>query len=129
MARSTNPEKFLCEAETLGVDAAVKQAERRSSAEVKVVLVPWWTKRALTGALAGLILVATSLFRNGKRGWGWVVAGSIVVLVLAFVWLLRRTLRALPQGDLTSGGWSSFGAGWGGFGGGFSGGGGATGSW
>jgi uncharacterized protein len=94
-----------------------------------VVLVPWWTTWALTGASAGLLLVAVSLFRHGKRGWGWVVAGSVVVLALAFVWLLRRTLRALPQGDPASGGWGSFSGGWGGFGGGFSGGGGATGSW
>jgi uncharacterized membrane protein len=38
MARSTNPGKFLCKAETSAVNAAIKQAERRSSAEVKVVL-------------------------------------------------------------------------------------------
>jgi uncharacterized protein len=97
-----------------------------------VLLVPWWTKWALLGTIAGLILVAISVFRNGKRGWGWVVAGSIIVLVLALVWLLRHTLRAIPEGDTAPGGWggwSGSGGGSGGFGGGFSGGGGATGSW
>jgi uncharacterized membrane protein len=38
MPRSTNPNGFLTPAETAAVNAAVKQAERRSSAEVKVVL-------------------------------------------------------------------------------------------
>jgi uncharacterized protein len=88
----------------------------------RVALVPWWTKWALMGVIAGLIPVAISLFRHGKRGWGWVVAGSIVVLVLALIWLLRHTIRALPGAGSTPGGL-------GGFGGGFSGGGGATGSW
>lgn len=87
-----------------------------------VFLVPWWTRWALIGAIAGLIPVAISLFRNGKRGWGWVVAGLIIVLALALIWLLRRTLRAVAEDGFAPGGL-------GGFGGGFSGGGGATGSW
>jgi uncharacterized protein len=72
------------------------------------------------------ILVAISLFRSGKRGWGWVVVGLIFVLVLALLRVLFAMLRASSRGS--SGGWSSGGFG-GGFGGGFSGGGGATGSW
>lgn len=87
-----------------------------------VALVPWWTKWALTGAIAALIPVAVSLFRHGKRGWGWVVAGLLIILVLTLVWLLRHALQAAWEG-------SSMAGGWGGFGGGFSGGGGATGSW
>ncbi len=38
MARSTNPRRFLSEAETAGVQAAIKEAEQRTSVEVKVVL-------------------------------------------------------------------------------------------
>jgi uncharacterized membrane protein len=38
MMRSTNPRTFLSEAETAAVHTAIKDAERRTSAEVKVVL-------------------------------------------------------------------------------------------
>jgi uncharacterized protein len=88
----------------------------------RILLLPWWVRWAVVGAIAGLIPVAISLFRNGKRGWGWVVAGLILVLVLALIWFLRHVVRALPGSGNAPGGL-------GGFGGGFSGGGGATGSW
>ncbi len=70
-------------------------------------------------------LIAYSLFRSGKRGWGWICVGLLIVLILFVLWVLLQTLRHMPRGR--SGGWSPGGAG--GFGGGFSGGGGATGSW
>lgn len=73
-----------------------------------------------------LIAIAVSLFRSGKRGWGWVVVGVLVVIVLGVLTALYHGLRAGARGS--SSGWSSGGFG-GGFGGGFSGGGGATGSW
>ena len=38
MARSGDPQRFLTEAETTAIHAAVKEAERSSSAELKVVL-------------------------------------------------------------------------------------------
>ncbi len=38
MARSTHPAKFLTAAETAAVNAAISEAERRTSAELKVVL-------------------------------------------------------------------------------------------
>jgi uncharacterized membrane protein len=38
MARSTNPRRFLSEAETAAVGAAIRQAEQSTAAEVKVVL-------------------------------------------------------------------------------------------
>jgi uncharacterized protein len=88
----------------------------------RVFLVPWWLKWALVGAIGGLIPIAVSLFRNGKRGWAWVAVGLIIVLLLALVWLLRRTVEAVSENGASPGGL-------GGFGGGFSGGGGATGSW
>lgn len=74
-----------------------------------------------------LILITISLYRNGKRGWGWICAGLLIVALLALSWLIigiiRKTFAALAyiDGGSFSGG--------GGFGGGFSGGGGATGSW
>ena len=66
--------------------------------------------------------LAISLFRTGKRGWGWVCVGLIIVLILALFHGAKNTIESLPEGSGSGG----FG---GGFGGGFSGGGGATGSW
>jgi uncharacterized protein len=74
-----------------------------------------------------VLLVAISLFRNGKRGWGWVALGLLLVLLLGVTWVVVSTLRAVnSRGDSDS--WSPGGFG-GGFGGGSSSGGGATGSW
>jgi len=116
-------------------------------------LIPTW---ALIVALAiivyAVVLIAISLFRNGKRGWGWICAGLLIVTFLALSWVVirlltatRNVLAALParnNGSGSSGGFfrgggfgsGGFGGGFGGgsgggFGGGFSGGGGATGSW
>lgn len=85
-----------------------------------------WGLLTMIGAVPVLILIAFSLFRNGKRGWGWVVVGIIFVLLLAIIKTVFTIMKHMPSGD--SSGWSSGGFG-GGFGGGFSGGGGATGSW
>ncbi len=71
-------------------------------------------------------LIAISLFRSGKRGWGWVFVGIIFILLLGILHTVRTIMRHMPEGH--SSGWSSGGFG-GGFGGGSSGGGGATGSW
>ena len=81
-----------------------------------------WT----SGAILAGILIAVSLFRNGKRGWGWVVIGFVFVLVLFLFRMLQGIARHMPESSSSS--WSPGGFG-GGFGGGFSGGGGATGSW
>jgi uncharacterized protein len=83
---------------------------------------PSWLPWLLGGIAISLIPVAISLFKNGKRGWGWIVVGLIIILLLALLFLARRAGQAVREGDLGSGGL-------GGFGGGFSGGGGATGSW
>jgi uncharacterized protein len=96
--------------------------------------VPRWVFWAIAGTIPFLILVAISLFRNGKRGWGWVVLGLTLILVLALIWLIRRvTETASDRGGNASGGLGGYAGGapggLGGFGGGFSGGGGATGSW
>jgi uncharacterized protein len=84
-----------------------------------------WHTVATAAIVLTLILVAVSLFLTGKRGWGWVVVGIIVVILLALINIISTIIKNLPQGD--SSGWGS--GGMGGFGGGFSGGGGATGSW
>ena len=107
--------------------------------------IPTWVLIVAIGiTIYILILVTISLFRNGKRGWGWICTGLLIVALLALSWLIvglirsifiasRRVLDALPEADGyvdSGGGWfDSGGFGGGGFGGGFSGGGGATGSW
>ncbi|MCC6680656.1 MAG: TPM domain-containing protein [Phycisphaeraceae bacterium] len=80
--------------------------------------------------IAVCTLIGISLYRHGKRGWGWIAIGLLIVLTLfALRSLLRVTVElAQSSGQGSSGGWSSGGFG-GSFGGGFSGGGGATGSW
>jgi uncharacterized protein len=84
-----------------------------------------WTLIGMIVAVPVLGVVAYSLFRSGKRGWGWVVVGLIVVLILAIIRTIITVSRHLPKGR--SSGWSS--GGLGGFGGGSSSGGGASGSW
>jgi uncharacterized protein len=85
-----------------------------------------WELVTIPIAIIVLALIAYSLFKNGKRGWGWVVVGFIFVLVLALINVIVTVFRHMP--DTPSSSWSSGGFG-GGFGGGSSGGGGATGSW
>lgn len=85
-------------------------------------VIPGWTKLVVVGAIVVLIPVTISLFRSGKRGWGWVCMGLIIVLLLALLVLIKKTVEHMPD----SAGAGGFG---GGFGGGSSGGGGATGSW
>jgi uncharacterized protein len=91
-----------------------------------VRIISGWIKVVIVGLIVILIPVSISLFRSGKRGWGWVCVGLIVVLLLALFVLMKKTAENLPEGDSDGGGVGGFG---GGFGGGFSGGGGATGNW
>ena len=77
-----------------------------------------WTQIVLVLVAAALVPVSISLFRHGKRGWGWVVAGVVIVLIVFAFKTSWKVVEALPSRS-----------GPGGFGGGFSGGGGATGSW
>ena len=73
---------------------------------------PWWVLPLFLVFIAGVIAVIVSLFKSGRKGWGW-------ALIIALGALLFFIFRAAAQ----SGG--SGGA----FGGGSSGGGGASGSW
>jgi uncharacterized protein len=99
-----------------GVTQGVK-AIAKEFANVRIGLN--WTLIILLIALPILGIVAYSLIKNGKRGWGWVVVGILIVAVIWIISMLFRATRAMPK---TAGGA-------GGFGGGVSGGGGATGSW
>ncbi|MHC4212444.1 MAG: TPM domain-containing protein [Planctomycetota bacterium] len=90
-----------------------------------VRIIGGWIKLVIIALIVILIPISISMFRNGKRGWGWVCVGLIVVLLLALFVMLKKTVESLPEGS-GDGGVGGFG---GGFGGGFSGGGGATGSW
>ena len=83
-----------------------------------------WPLIAACVAVPLVGLIAISLFRSGKRGWGWFCVGLLVILVLGTLQLIVRALRNIQENS--SGSPGGFG---GGFGGGFSGGGGATGSW
>lgn len=105
----------------------IEQGTRALMLEFAGMRVGWnWPLIAVIAAIPLAGGTSLSLFRNGKRGWGWVAVGLLVVSILAVVWLIQQILNRLP--DSSSSSWSSGGCG-GGFGGGFSGGGGATGSW
>ena len=105
-----------------GITSGVK-AIMREFAHVRVGI--HWPLLIAILAVPLLIAIIVSLFRNGKRGWGWVAVGVLIILILVIVRILVTLARHAPRGS--SGGWRSGGIG--GFGGGFSGGGGATGSW
>jgi len=70
---------------------------------------PWWVLPLFLAFLAVAIGVIVSLFKSGRKGWGW-------ALLIGLGALLFFLLRASARGG-------------GAFGGGSSGGGGATGSW
>jgi uncharacterized protein len=78
-----------------------------------------WVLVIVMGVLC--ILVGVSLISKGRRGWGWVLVGLGILLVLLAIYMLISISRNSLKNDGTNVG--------GGFGGGSSGGGGATGSW
>ncbi len=85
-----------------------------------------WSLVIIPVAIILLIAVAVSLFRNGKKGWGWVIVGIIFILLIVLFKILGRVMRGIGEAVSQGGTPGGFG---GGFGGGFSGGGGASGSW
>ena len=87
-----------------------------------------WALVLMVASVPVLALVAYSLFKSGKRGWGWVVVGLLIVILLAILRVMLYALKNSGSSRGRSSGWSSGGFG-GGFGGGSSGGGGASGSW
>ncbi len=106
-----------------GVEALVREFTGRW-------VVGWKDLALWAGGAVALLLIAISLFRNGKTGWGWITVGLLLVVLVIlfkiFFVLMRGVMEQSGRGHSSS--WSSGGFG-GGFGGGFSGGGGATGSW
>ena len=81
-----------------------------------------WTLILLITSVPFLAVISYSLFKSGKRGWGWITVGILIIVLLAVVRILLLLMGSKRGG-------SSAGGSGGGFGGGFSGGGGATGSW
>jgi len=85
-----------------------------------------------------VIFAAVSLYREGKVGWGWVILGCFIILLLVILQILKVILNFGMTGSNDWGGSSRHfgsytrgggGSRSGGFGGGSRGGGGATGSW
>jgi uncharacterized protein len=85
---------------------------------------PWHIVWIFGGGIA-LLLIGFSLIKSGKKGWGYVVIGLAIVIILFAIYLLVQFAKQLPES--ASGSWSA--GGLGGFGGGSSGGGGASGGW
>ncbi len=85
---------------------------------------PWYIVGIVIAAIACLI-IGVSLVKSGKKGWGYVLIGFGLLLILLAVFLAINIIRHMPRSNSSS--WSS--GGMGGFGGGSSGGGGATGGW
>jgi uncharacterized protein len=73
---------------------------------------PWWVLPLFIAFIIAVIAVIVSLFKSGRKGWGW-------ALVIGLGALLFFMLRAVAQSSGSGGA----------FGGGSSGGGGASGSW
>lgn len=120
--------KFKKEQYSQGVVLGVKALMNEfAGVRIRSIAIEWMLLIGLAITFVILCFVAFSLFKNGKRGWGWVCVGLLIVIFLAIVKLLYTGLEKYH--DLrSSDSWSSGGFG-GGFGGGSSGGGGATGSW
>jgi uncharacterized protein len=111
-----------------------------------VRFIPDWVKIVIIAAVIILIPLCISLFRSGKRGWGWICVGLIIALLLAIFRFFKRATEGLSENAEVDGlddsfshrsrggfgGGSSrggFGGGFTGGDGGFSGGGGASGRW
>lgn len=86
-----------------------------------MMIIPGWIKLIVAILIPIVVLISISLLRNGRKGWGWICMGFVLFLILTFVRLMQKIIRALPE-DSSAGGSD-------GFGGGSSGGGGATGRW
>lgn len=102
-----------------GIEKGVKEiissfTDYRAGVNWPVVIYP--------ALILAAVIVAISLFRNGRTGWGWVVVGLVLLLLLGLLRTLKEVTRFGRSSDWSPGGL-------GGFGGGSSSGGGATGSW
>jgi len=94
-----------------GIIKGVKSLAREFA---RVFFIPAWILITLIIAIpTALIFMIISLFKHGKRGWGWVCVGLLIVILLALLLMLSKA--------------STGGGGGGGGGGGSGGGGGASG--
>ena len=101
-----------------GILAGVKALDKMArKLELPSRPTPWWIPLLVVGVIGLAIFTAVSLYRNGAKGWAWILWAAIFAIV---GFLLYAMLNS-------RGGGGSFGGG--SFGGGSSGGGGATGSW
>lgn len=96
----------------------------------KIRSIPLWVNLLTLIFILVFTPVTFSLYRNGKRGWGWVIAGFIIIIALVIFNLINRIFEHMSENDSYDGWFDND------FGGGFSGGvfssgggGGATGSW
>ncbi len=85
---------------------------------------PWYMVWLGIGGVVS-VLVGISLILSGRRGWGFVVIGLALIVLLWLIFLAVRFIQCMPISPSSD--WDAGGEG--GFGGGFSGGGGATGDW
>ncbi len=92
-----------------GVEALDKMARGLALPKPKT---PWWIPVLMVVFLVTIIGVIVSLFKSGRRGWGWALIAGLGVLL---IFMLKSSANSGGSG--------------GSFGGGFSGGGGASGSW
>ncbi|MFG0250286.1 MAG: TPM domain-containing protein, partial [Phycisphaeraceae bacterium JB051] len=53
----------------------------------------WQPVVLLSLGMIGVLLIAVSLFRSGKRGWGWVFVGLAIVIFLAIIRLAFALLK------------------------------------
>jgi len=56
-----------------------------------------WSNLCLGLAVAAAIGVCASLVVHGKRGWGWVVVGSLLVIVVFGLKTIGKILNRLPS--------------------------------
>jgi len=95
-------------------EGIIKGAKSLAREFARISFIPAWVPIvAVAIVILALILIAISLFKHGKRGWGWVCVGLLIVILLALLLMLSKA--------------STGGGGGGGGGGGSGGGGGASG--
>lgn len=94
-----------------------------------------WTMLVAAVMLALSLTISVSLFRSGKRGWGWLLVGgaiSVAIYLMEAAAAAHERSGSSGTGSFGDGSPGGFGGGFGGgfsSGGGSSGGGGASGSW
>ena len=66
------------------------------------LVLKYWQWLALLIGIPLVSTVAYSLYKNGKRGWGWVVAGLLIVMILLimqFIFSCFQLMNKIPTQD------------------------------